>query len=279
MVVVATDNRRAGTLELEAVGRDYGGTPAVKEVSLTIEAGEMVGIIGSSGAGKSTLLRLVNKLTPPSAGTVRYSGREVSSLRGRALQQWRADCAMIFQQFNLSGRLDTMTNVLIGRAHANLTLLNLVPWFPRADRDAAIAALARLDLLDVGLQRAETLSGGQQQRVAIARALVQDPKIILADEPVSALDPQNAERVMEALATLNRQDGMTVLINLHDLAIARRHCRRIVGMRAGDVVFDGSPETLDSAALTQIYGETAVETATATQNPPKTGVIPCSSHP
>jgi phosphonate transport system ATP-binding protein len=279
LVATGTDNRDVGPLELDAVGRDYDGKPAVRAVSLTVGAGEMVGIIGPSGAGKSTLLRLINRLTPPTAGAVRYAGREVSSLRGRGLRQWRADCAMIFQQFNLSGRLDTMTNVLIGRAHANPTLLNLVPWFPKTDRDAAISALARLDLLDVGLQRAETLSGGQQQRVAIARALVQEPKIILADEPVSALDPHNAERVMAALAALNREDGMTVLINLHDLAIARRHCRRIVGMRAGDVVFDGSPEALDSDALTQIYGHAAVETATATQIPFKTGAIPCPSHP
>jgi phosphonate transport system ATP-binding protein len=214
----------------------------------------MVGIIGRSGAGKSTLLRLVNRLIEPSGGQVRFGGRDVTVLKGAALRAWRARCAMIFQQFNLTGRLDVLTNVLVGRISHHNTLPAIMGWFGARDRAFAVQALDRLDMLAQALQRVDTLSGGQQQRVAIARALVQEPRLILADEPIASLDPRSATVVMQALRRINREDGITVLCNLHSLATAREYCDRIVGMAAGRVVFDGPPQALTAQASNAIYG-------------------------
>lgn len=161
---------------------------------------------------------------------------------------------MIFQQFNLVNRLDVITNVLIGRLNYNRTLPSLATYFPRADRAMAIWALERLDMASFALQRADTLSGGQQQRVAIARALVQTPKILLADEPIASLDLHNATRVMEALRTINREDGITVICNLHHLDTARHYCNRIIGMARGRVEFDGAPHELTMEHIRHIYG-------------------------
>jgi len=243
-----------GVLRLDALTRQFGDTVAVDNVSLTVEPGEMVGVIGSSGAGKSTLLRMINRLVEPSSGRVEFDGREITALRGRALRGWRADCAMIFQGYNLSGRLTALANVLVGCGYANPTLFNLAGHFRARDRERAVALLHRMDLLPVALQRAETLSGGQQQRVAIARALMQNPRLVLADEPVSALDPRNADAVMRHLAEINTDDGIGVIVNLHSLDIARRYCTRIIGMRKGAVVFDGPAQSLDDASLLAIYG-------------------------
>ncbi len=241
-------------LEITGVSKSFGQITAVKGVNLEIPEGQMVGIIGRSGAGKSTLLRLLNRLLEPSKGAIRCGGREVTALRGRDLLAWRADCAMIFQQFNLVNRLDVLTNVLIGRINRHGTLSSLMKRFSAAERALAIAALDRLDLADQALQRADTLSGGQQQRVAIARAMLQDPKLILADEPIASLDPRNATRVMDALKTINQEDGITVICNLHTLDTARSYCDRIVGMAGGAVVFDGRPEALTQAAVREVYG-------------------------
>ena len=216
----------------------------------------MTGVIGRSGAGKSTLLRMINRLIEPSDGVILADGVDVTRLRGRALREWRARTAMIFQQFNLVNRLDVMTNVLIGgllHVPAPRMLLRL---FTRAEQSRVASLLDRMGLLDVAMQRAEQLSGGQQQRVAIARALMQNPRTLLADEPIASLDPSNAKLVMDALADLNSRDGITVICNLHTLDTARAYCRRIVGMAAGRIVFDGPPEALTPAALTAIYGDT-----------------------
>ncbi|MBI1354630.1 MAG: phosphonate ABC transporter ATP-binding protein [Acidobacteria bacterium] len=244
---------RHGELRLEGLGKTFGAVKAVDDVSLEIDSGEMVGVIGASGAGKSTLLKLINRLIEPDDGSVTCGPLDVSDLRGKALLEWRADCAMIFQHFNLVERLDAATNVLLGRLRRSPSWLSLVGWFSREDRLRAARALERVELLDFGLQRAGRLSGGQQQRVAIARALVQEPRILLADEPVSALDPRSAAAVMELLHKINREDDITVLANLHDLELARRYCDRIVAMRAGRVVFDGSPGRLDAAAIERLY--------------------------
>jgi phosphonate transport system ATP-binding protein len=229
-------------------------------VSLTIPDGEMVGIIGRSGAGKSTLLRMVNRLTEPSEGAILHDGVEVTKLRGKALREWRTRCAMIFQQFNLVQRLDVLTNVLVGRLNHRPgfmgTLTSLFLRFSPEERAMALAALDRFDLADQALQRADTLSGGQQQRVAIARALLQEPRMILADEPIASLDPRNAQVVMDALRDVNRRDGLTVLVNLHHLDTARRYCDRIVAMQAGKVVFDGPPAALTGERVRDIYGVT-----------------------
>ena len=242
-------------LEIKRVTKMFGDTAAVKSVSLEIAPGQMVGIIGRSGAGKSTLLRLINRLVPASSGEVIFGGRSINGLSGADLRAWRAQCAMIFQQFNLVNRLDVLTNVLIGRIGTAATLPVLFKHFSDAERGMAAMALDRLDLLPQALQRADTLSGGQQQRVAIARALIQSPAIILADEPIASLDPRNARLVMDALRKINTEDKITVICNLHTLDAARAYCDRIVGMAHGEVVFDGAPETLTHAMIQKIYGD------------------------
>src|SRR6056297_3252124 len=244
----------AATLSLSNVSRVFGETRAVDNVTLDIEPGQFVGVIGRSGAGKSTMLRLINRLIDPSAGSVSFDGAEVTALRGRALRNWRRDCAMIFQQFNLVDRLDVLTNVLIGRLAEHGFLSSMAMRFTDQERAMAIEALDRLDLVPQALQRAGTLSGGQQQRVAIAKALVQQPKVMLADEPIASLDPANATLVMDGLKRINQEDGLTVLVNLHTLDTARAYCHRIVAMRAGRAMFDGTPAQLTDDVVRDIYG-------------------------
>ncbi len=242
-------------LKLVGLTKEFGTRRALDNVTLDVADGEFIGIIGRSGAGKSTLIRSINRLHEPTAGKILFNDTDVTALKGKALRQWRADCAMIFQQFNLSGRMDVLTNVLIGRLQKHATLPSLFKFFTNEERAAAVATLARLDLADAALQRAETLSGGQQQRVAIARALMQEPKLILADEPIASLDPKNSEAVMDALADANSRSGITVLCNLHDLDVAEQYCRRIIGMEKGKVVFDGPPAQLDREMKLRIYGQ------------------------
>jgi phosphonate transport system ATP-binding protein len=243
-------------LELVQLSRRFGDTLAVDHANLRIEAGEMTGVIGRSGAGKSTLLRLINRLIEPSDGSILADGVDVTRLRGRALREWRARTAMIFQQFNLVSRLDVLTNVLIGgliRVPEPRMLLRL---FTESERVQAVTLLDRLGLFELAMNRADELSGGQQQRVAIARALMQRPAMLLADEPIASLDPLNAKLVMDALAELNQRDSITVVCNLHTLDTARAYCRRIVGMAAGRIVFDGPPDALTEPVFRAIYGET-----------------------
>ncbi|MFA1626866.1 phosphonate ABC transporter ATP-binding protein [Rhizobium mongolense] len=241
-------------LEITDLTRRFGGKTAVDQTNLRIPQGQMVGIIGRSGAGKSTLLRMINRLQEPTSGSIRFSGVEVSALRGEALRNWQRDCAMIFQQFNLVPRLDVLTNVMLGRLNHRPTMLSILNIFSRDERIHAIAALERLGIEQTALQTAGTLSGGQQQRVAIARALMQNPKMVLADEPIASLDPLNAKIVMDALRDINEREGITVITNLHTLDTARNYCERIVGMAAGRVVFDGEPSELTAAAVKEIYG-------------------------
>ena len=222
-------------LQFDNVTRRFGTRVAVAHANLSVPAGQMVGVIGRSGAGKSTLLRMVNRLTDPSEGRLLCDGQDITCFSGRALYAWRASAAMIFQQFNLVQRLE-------------------LKLFTARERALAIRALDRLGIADLALHRADALSGGQQQRVAIARALMQEPRILLADEPIASLDPMNAKLVMDALRDINQRDGITVLCNLHTLDTARAYCDRIVGMAQGRIVFDGAPETLDEAAVQAIYG-------------------------
>jgi phosphonate transport system ATP-binding protein len=247
-------------LELQGLTRRFGAKTAVDAVALSVPAGQMVGVIGSSGAGKSTLLRMINRLTDPSEGRILFEGTDVTALRGQALRDWRMRCAMIFQQFNLVQRLDVLTNVLVGRLNRRPLISSLLRMFTAEERAMALAALDRFDLAETALQRADTLSGGQQQRVAIARALLQEPRIILADEPIASLDPRNSRIVMDALRGVNRE-GITVLVNLHDLTTARDYCDRIVALNAGRVVFDGPPVDLTAQRIRDIYGVTEEEFA------------------
>ena len=246
-------------LEIEKLTRRFGGFAAVDGITLSIPAGQMVGVIGRSGAGKSTLLRMINRLQEPTSGTIRFGTTEVTALRGRALRDWRTACAMVFQQFNLVPRLDVLTNVLMGRLNHRGQVSSLLGLFSAGERAMALQALERFDLLPIALQRAGTLSGGQQQRVAICRALLQEPRLMLADEPIASLDVRSARVVMEALARIHREDGLTVLVNLHHLDTARQYCDRIVGLAAGRVVFDGPPGALNGARVREIYGEDEAE--------------------
>ena len=253
-------------LKISQVTRRFGDKIAVDDVSLVIPKGQMVGIIGRSGAGKSTLLRMINRLTDVSEGLIEFDGHKVSKLRGRDLRNWQRDCAMIFQQFNLVPRLDVITNVMLGMLNQRNTLASMLNLFPRADILRAIDILERLGISEHGPKRAEALSGGQQQRVGIARALMQDPRIILADEPIASLDPMNAQVVMDTLRRIHDEDGRLVICNLHTLDTARRYCDRVIGMRAGQIVFDGRAEELTTAVARDIYGADAdfSEEATST---------------
>jgi phosphonate transport system ATP-binding protein len=271
-------------LEIHSLEKRFGSVTAVDQVSLKIPDGQMVGIIGRSGAGKSTLLRLINRLAEPTGGQILYAGDDVSALRGRDLMAWRARCAMIFQQFNLVNRLDVITNVLLGRLNYHGFASAMLKRFTPAERAFAIRALDRLDIAQAALQRADTLSGGQQQRVAIARALMQEPKILLADEPIASLDPRNATVVMDALRAINREEGITVVCNLHTLDTARAYCDRIVGMANGAVVFDGPPAELTIQAAREIYGvdgldEALSESVTSTSIGPAPGAAGSTSAP
>jgi len=253
-------------LTLTSLTKRFGANLAVNDVSLAIDQPMMLGIIGRSGAGKSTLLRILNRLTEASGGQVLFEGRDVLSLKGRHRRQWQSDCAMIFQQFNLVPRLDVVSNVLHGTLNRRSTLATMFNLFPTADIHRAIDILERLGIAEHAPKRAEALSGGQQQRVAIARALMQDPKVILADEPIASLDPMNAQVVMDSLRRIHDEDGRTVICNLHTLDTARRYCDRVIGMRDGRVVFDGVPSELSTAAAREIYGadETFSEASTST---------------
>ncbi|MEO0544126.1 MAG: phosphonate ABC transporter ATP-binding protein [Pseudomonadota bacterium] len=248
-------------LEFHKVTRRFGANTAVDSITLKIPEGQMVGIIGASGAGKSTLLRMINRLIDTSEGNIVFDGTDVSALKGQKLRDWQRDCAMIFQQFNLVPRLDVLTNVMLGRLNHRSTIASLLNIFSDDERAMAISALERLGIEKTAMQRAGTLSGGQQQRVAIARALMQQPKVILADEPIASLDPRNAQIVMQSLKDINERDGMTVVTNLHTLDTARTYCERIIGMQNGVVVFDGGPDDLTEQAARKIYGADELEEA------------------
>lgn len=223
-------------------------------VTLDIGPGEFVVIVGLSGAGKSTLVRTINGLVPISSGTLVVDGMPVHELSGRRLRRLRARIGMIFQSFNLVGRVSVLQNVLVGRLHATPELRSLIGLFRESDRERAFLALERVGIVEKAYVRASQLSGGQQQRVAIARALAQDPAVILADEPVASLDPPTANMVMRDLQRINAELGITTIVNLHFLDLARRYAHRIIGMRAGRIVFDGPPADADDAVFEQIYG-------------------------
>jgi phosphonate transport system ATP-binding protein len=244
----------------------FGANTACDNVSFSVSEPKMIGIIGRSGAGKSTLLRMLNRLTDATSGEVLYQDRDILTLNGARKRAWQSDSAMIFQQFNLVPRMDVVSNVLHGTLNRRSTLATLFNLYPASDIAQAIAILDRLGIADHAPKRAEALSGGQQQRVAIARALMQDPQIILADEPIASLDPMNAQVVMEALRRIHEEDGRMVIANLHTLDTARRYCDRVIGMRDGRVVFDGTPEQLTTGAARDIYGADASfsEEATST---------------
>lgn len=242
-------------LEVSGLEKTYPtGDHALRSVSLRVEGSDAVFIIGPSGAGKSTLLRCINRLVEPDAGVIRLDGLAITTLQGAALREARRGMGMIFQEFNLVERLTVMENVLSGR----LGYVSLWrAWrrrFPAEDVEAAFTTLARVGLAGYENKRADELSGGQRQRVGIARALVQRPKILLVDEPTSSLDPRTSEAVMRLIIELAAEDKIPALVNIHDVPIARAFARRIIGLNAGRVVYDGSVEGLTPEVLERIYG-------------------------
>lgn len=253
-------------LQVENVTRTFGSKTAVDRMTFAVDRPVFLGIIGRSGAGKSTFLRMMNRLTDATSGAIRVDGVDILSLKGAAMRAWQGQCAMIFQQFNLVPRMDVASNVLHGLLNRRSTLATLFNRWSEADITRALAILDRLGIADQAPKRAEALSGGQQQRVAIARALMQDPRIILADEPIASLDPMNAQIVMDTLRRIHDEDGRSVIANLHTLDTARRYCDRVIGMRDGRIVFDGRPEQLTTGVARDIYGADASfsEAATST---------------
>jgi len=240
------------------------GKHALRDIDLNIADGEMVALIGASGSGKSTLLRMVAGLLAADAGPgsvievnghcVQKEGRIVSDIR-----TIRSQVGFVFQQFNLVDRLPVLVNVLVGRLHAMPWLRGVMGWFNAQERSAALAALERVGILDCHPQRASTLSGGQQQRAAIARTLVQGAKLVLADEPIASLDPESSRKVMEILSTIQREDGRTVIVSLHQVDMAIRYCPRVIALNQGQVIYDGPAADLTPALLRDLYGMQADE--------------------
>ena len=231
-----------------------GGVHALRNLNLEIADGEMLVIVGLSGAGKSTLIRAINGLVPLSSGDVSVEGRSVANASAAELRQIRSRIGMIFQTFNLVKRTTVLNNVLMGRLHATSTLRSVLGWYRPEDVEIAMQALERVGIVDKAYVRASNLSGGQQQRVGIARALAQQPKTILADEPVASLDPPTSHVVMRDLQRINHELGITTIVNLHFLDLAKVYGERIIGMRDGSLVYDGSGAAADENVFRDIYG-------------------------
>ena len=243
-------------LQLEDVTKRYPtGDLALAGVSLHIPAGQVAALIGPSGAGKSTLIRCVNHLVKPTAGRIYLHGEDISRLRGRALRHARRRMGMIFQEFALIERLTVMENVLSGQLGYVGFWRSFLRRFPAPMVDQAFSTLERVGLLELADKRADALSGGQRQRVGIARALLQNPEILLVDEPTASLDPKTSRQIMRLICEVCAERNLAAIINIHDVALAQRFVPRVIGLRAGRIVFDGAPEGLTPEALTEIYGE------------------------
>jgi len=241
-------------LEVTELRKTYPtGDEALKGVSLTVEGSETVAMIGPSGAGKSTFIQCVNRLTEPSGGTVTLDGTELTALGKDELRSARRDIGMIFQEYNLVERLTVMENVLTGRLGYVSAWRAFRRDFPPEDIERAFDVLERVDLADMENKRADELSGGQRQRVGIARAVIQEPKILLVDEPTSSLDPETSNTVMNLLTDIAAEQEVPVLINIHEVDLALEHADRIVGLHDGELVFEGTPADLDQQGLDQVY--------------------------
>jgi phosphonate transport system ATP-binding protein len=248
-------------LEVINLTKVYGdGTVALKNVSFKVEDGEFLIIIGLSGSGKSTLLRCINRLIDPTEGDILWNGVNLAKLEGEDLRAARRKIGMIFQHFNLVKRSSVLTNVLSGRLGYSPTFQTLMHRFSKEDQENAWASLARLGIEDQALKRADELSGGQQQRVGIARALMQNPELILADEPVASLDPVLAHSILNNLEQLNQEDNMTIVCSLHYLDLVQRYASRVIGLRDGEIVYRGTREqirSMNDEEFQEIYGEEA----------------------
>lgn len=255
------DNWEQKMLKIQNLTKVYeDGTVALKDVSFTVEEGEFLVIIGLSGSGKSTLLRCINRLIDPTEGKILWNDLDITEASEGELRSIRRGIGMIFQQFNLVDRSSVVTNVLTGRCGYVNPFWSLINYFPRKDRERAFTALDRVGIQEKAQNRADALSGGQKQRVGIARALMQDPKMILADEPVASLDPVLAHSILGYLEKINQEDSITVLCSLHYLDLVQRYATRVIGLRDGKIIYEGSREDirkLSDEEFKQIYGEEA----------------------
>ena len=251
-------------LQVEGLTKSYdGSSKALEGVSFSLNRGEFVSLIGSSGAGKSTLLRCINRLIDPTSGSVVFDGRETSSARGRALREIRRRMAMVFQGYNLVYRSTAIENVLQGRLGYKNSLMGALSIFSEEEKRAAFDALERVGLECCAYMRADQLSGGQKQRVGIARALVQDPLLILADEPIASLDPKSSRTVMEHLRWAADERGIACLVSLHQVEYALEFSDRIIAVSDGKLVFDGAPNDLTPSIIASVYGEEDPSSSTA----------------
>lgn len=242
-------------IEMRHVSKVYpNGTKGLNDINLRIEKGEFVAIVGLSGAGKSTLLRSINRLHEITEGEIWIDGRSITHAKGAELRRIRRNIGMIFQSFNLVKRSSVLRNVLAGRVGYHSTLRTVLGMFPEKDVDLAFHALDRVNIVEKAYSRADELSGGQQQRVAIARVLAQEANVILADEPVASLDPLTTKQVMDDLKTINQELGITTVVNLHFVDLARQYATRVIGLRDGEIVFDGPVEEATDERFSEIYG-------------------------
>lgn len=245
-------------LDIQKLSKRYGaGELVLKELDLHIDGSGITAIIGSSGAGKSTLLRCINRLVEPTSGSITLDGVDVTALQGADLRNLRRSIGMIFQNFNLIDRLSVMENVLSGRLGFVSFFQAASRRYPQEDIDRAFGLLERVGLQDYVNKRADTLSGGQRQRVGVVRALMQEPKLLLADEPTASLDPKTSVQILELIGDISAELDLPVLLNIHNVSQARQFAQRIVGLRFGTIIFDGNAQNLDSAALDRIYEGTA----------------------
>jgi phosphonate transport system ATP-binding protein len=253
--------KQSGHLVIENLRKVYerGQVVALQDLSFSVDKGEFLVVIGLSGSGKSTLLRCINRLVEPTSGSIRLGDIDITKLPASRMRRVRRGMGMIFQHFNLVGRAPVMTNVLTGRLGYTPTWKSMMGWFSKADRDLAMKNLERVGLEEKAYVRADELSGGQQQRVGIARALMQQPQVLLVDEPVSALDPATSNSIMQYFEEVNQEDGVTVLTSLHFLSLARRYGTRIIALKDGELVFDGLPSQIGPDRFMEIYGEDAEE--------------------
>ena len=250
-------------LRIENLTKTYpNGTQALKNVSFDVKDGEFLVVIGLSGSGKSTLLRCINRLIDPTDGRISWDNTDITAASPAELRNIRRKIGMVFQQFNLVKRSSVITNVLSGRLGYVNPWLSLVGLWPEEERNKAIRSLERVGIADKAYTRADALSGGQQQRVGIARALMQDPKLILADEPVASLDPVLSHSILQYLEQLNKE-GITVICSLHFLDLVHRYATRVVALKDGEKVFEGSAQEIDRAKFKEIYGEEAQEVRAA----------------
>lgn len=247
-------------LELKNINKIYpNGNKALSDVSFTVNEGDFLVIIGLSGSGKSTLLRCINRLHEPTSGTILFREKDVTSIKGRELRAYRKSVGMIFQHFNLIPRYSVLDNVLSGDLSSMPVMSSVLKKFTQEQKERALSNLEIVGIAEKANQRADALSGGQQQRVAIARTLMQNPDIILADEPVASLDPATSHSVMKYLEKVNKEHGKTVICNLHFLSLVRQYATRVIALKGGALIFEGKPEEITDTWFKTIYGDDATE--------------------